>query len=89
MAAAKLKVGDVVLTIVDPRSNNGSDEAPALVTKVSEDGDTVNVRAFLDGSDTLWLTNVPYSAKRPEEPEEGDEDAEPAPTGVPKAAFKS
>lgn len=62
-------LGQPVLTKVDPRTNNGEDVAPALITKVKGEGDdqSVNVRVFLDtGADTR-VTNVKFETKQPDE----------------------
>lgn len=69
-----LKRGDTLVVKVDPRSNNGSDEAVGMVLRVLdvEDGDSVNVRVFLDGDSDALLRNVPVLSS---EPDEDDEDA--------------
>lgn len=53
----KPSIGRIVLATVDPRSNNGSDVAPAVITRVFGD-DLVNVRVLLDGSDAPWKTSI-------------------------------
>lgn len=63
----KATVGRVVHVVVDPKTNNGSDIAPALIVRVwgepyeIEDGrgprQTVNLRVLLDEKDTPWLTS--------------------------------
>lgn len=53
------RVGDVVLVPADPTKNNGSAEAPAIVTRVWSAG-TVNVRVLLDGEAIEWRTSVAY-----------------------------
>jgi hypothetical protein len=54
-------LGRIVIAQADPAFNNGSDAAPAIITRVWGDrGDgswTVNVRIFLDGDETLWKTS--------------------------------
>lgn len=71
MTARKTRVGDIVLVTVDARSNNGSDEAAAVVTRVlAGDENRVNLRVFLDGDETLNLRNVVLSGKRPKETED-------------------
>ncbi|MGH6657596.1 MAG: hypothetical protein ACRDVE_20615 [Actinocrinis sp.] len=69
-------MGRVVLVVVDPAQNNGSDVAPALVTAVfggryeHHDGlgerETVNVRVLCDSSETLWLTSIQLFEQRPD-----------------------
>ena len=59
----KPSLGRVVLVRVDPRQNNGSDEAPATITRVfgehPDGGWVVNVRVQLDAFEMpLWLTSV-------------------------------
>jgi hypothetical protein len=68
------KIGDIVFVKVDPRSNNGSDQAAALVVGVSEgdDEERVNVRVFLDGDGVTLRRNVPVLSSAPGE---DDEDA--------------
>lgn len=74
MARGKLKLGETVLVKVNPRQNNGSDEAPATVVRVLdvEDEDRVNLRVHLDGDETLLLRNVEVLSKAPAK---DDEDA--------------
>lgn len=43
----KPSLGRIVLIKVDPAANNGSDTAPAIITRVWND-DMVNVRIMLD-----------------------------------------
>lgn len=51
-------LGRIVLTRVDSRMNNGSDIAPAIVTRVWSDG-MVNIRVMLDSENPpLWKTSV-------------------------------
>jgi hypothetical protein len=76
-----MKLGDTVLVTVDPRSNNGSSEAPGTVVRVLDTEDErVNVRVLLDGDGDVLLRNVPVFSEAPAEPDEDDEDAEPAPS---------
>ena len=54
-------LGRVVLVLVAPVTNNGSDIAPATVVRVSgnPDGWSVNLKVDLDGATTAkWLTSV-------------------------------
>jgi hypothetical protein len=55
-------VGDVVLVPMDPETNNGASEAPAVVTRVWSAA-TVNVRvlADTDGDTTPWRTSLTYT----------------------------
>lgn len=54
-----------VLVTVDPHSNNGSDVAPAVITRVWSDT-LVNVRVFRDGTDVAWITSVTLHETREE-----------------------
>lgn len=76
-------VGSMVHVIVDPRQNNGSDVAPALITRVWEN-ELVNVRVLLDGPDVLWLTSIKLFGERPAE---DDETVGRDTNGVQRAAF--
>lgn len=50
-------LGRVVHVFVDPAHNNGSDVAPAVITRVwNEQG--VNLKVLLDNPDNIWLTSV-------------------------------
>jgi len=65
----KPSLGRVVLARVNPAENNGSDVAPAIITRVWSDV-LVNVRVLLDGEGILWRTSVALcadeeSARRP------------------------
>lgn len=61
----KPSVGRIVHAIVDPAMNNGSDVAPAIVTRVWSDT-LVNVKVILDsaGAD-LCQTSVALFEERP------------------------
>jgi hypothetical protein len=50
-------VGRIVLVPMDPAMNNGSDLAPAVITRVWEDG-SVNVHVLPDGNVTEWRTSL-------------------------------
>jgi hypothetical protein len=76
-------LGRIVLAKVDPRQNNGSDEAPAVIVAVNDD-DTVNLRALLDGDANLWLTKVKLVDERPDD---DDEDVETNVSGVQRVAY--
>lgn len=80
-SAQKPSLGRVVLVLVEPTTNNGSDTAPATVTRVwseQQDGSwLVNVKVALDSVSDRWLTSIPLF---------GTEDDARAYTG-PNAAF--
>ncbi|WKU08000.1 hypothetical protein [Micromonospora sp. HUAS LYJ1] len=52
----------MVLVIVDPIGNNGSDIAPAVITRVWGEhpagGWTVNLKTIKDGNVDEWLTSI-------------------------------
>lgn len=55
--SAYLSIGRVVIAAGVPKAgNNGSDVAPAIVTRVMP-GDYVNARLLLDGPDVAWWTS--------------------------------
>jgi len=57
--------GRIVIARVDPLMNNGSDEAPAVITRVWSDT-TINVRVLLDAFTTpLWLSSIRLLDERP------------------------
>jgi hypothetical protein len=68
-------VGRIVHAIVNPADNNGSDVAPAVITRVwgepyeadqyGGNVQSVNVRILLDGHDTDWRTSILLCAQRP------------------------
>lgn len=63
MTTQKPSVGRIVLVPttalqLGPGGNNSADVAPAIITRVWNDG-LVNVRVLLDGNDTLWKTSIP------------------------------
>jgi len=60
----KPAIGRIVHTFVDPGTNNGSDIAPAVITRVWGD-ETVNLKVLLDGHDNPWLTSVKLLPGRP------------------------
>lgn len=76
-------LGRIVLTKVDPRQNNGSDEAPAIITRVWSD-ELVNLKVLLDSGDTLWKTSVKFQDKAPED---GDDNFPVSMDGVPHVAY--
>lgn len=55
-------IGRVVIALANPAENNGSDVAPATITRVwneQPDGSwIVNIRVTLDGENTSWKTSV-------------------------------
>lgn len=57
-------IGSVVIAKnVNPSGNNGSDEAPAILTRVwgrngDDTGWTVNAKVIRDGHTELWITSV-------------------------------
>ncbi|MFC8520823.1 hypothetical protein [Streptomyces sp. NPDC057257] len=50
-------LGRIVIVAVDPRANNGTDEAPGIISRVWSDN-TVNVRVLFDGDEIAWQTSV-------------------------------
>lgn len=52
-------VGDMVLVLVDPAESNGSNVAPAVVTRVWNES-TVNVRVLFDSDALQWRTSLVY-----------------------------
>ena len=67
MSAPKPAVGRIVHVIVDPKRNNGSDVAPAMITRVWSDT-CVNLRVIPDyyPGPEEWLTSVPLYESREE-----------------------
>lgn len=74
----KASKGRIVLAVVDPRINNGDDEAVALITKTLEtensDEQRVNLRVLLDTGADQRLSNVLLLDSRPEDDEDLPED---------------
>lgn len=70
----KPSVGRIVHVLIDPTMNNGSDVAPAIITRVWPSGGPVdatgfvgyiNVRVLADSDNTLWLGSINLFAERP------------------------
>jgi hypothetical protein len=64
----KAAVGRIVHVLVNPAHNNGSDVAPAIITRAWSDN-CVNVRVLYDGPPVLegrqdWLTSVTLHESR-------------------------
>jgi hypothetical protein len=57
-------VGRIVLVRVEPDRNNGSDVAPAIITRVWNDS-MVNVKVFLDGPGDAWQGSVTLWDEKP------------------------
>jgi len=53
-------VGRIVLVPIEPEMNNGSDVAPAIITRVWSDT-TVNLRVLADSHNLLWRTSATYT----------------------------
>lgn len=55
-------IGDTLLVRMDPRTNNGADVAPALITRVwsrtHDSSWTVNVKVLADTPDNEWKTSI-------------------------------
>lgn len=69
-------IGRIVHVLLDPAQNNGSDVAPALVTRTwgepyflaplnDVERQTINVRVFGDNAETLLLTSIVLFEERP------------------------
>ena len=67
----KPSLGRIVLVTVDPHSNNGSDVAPAVITRVWSDS-MINVRVLRDGVDVAWMTSITLHQTREELDDAGD-----------------
>lgn len=59
----KPAVGRIVHVLMKPGDNNGSDVAPAVITRVWSEA-CVNVRVFADSGDVPWQTSVSLHADR-------------------------
>lgn len=59
-------VGRIVLVPMDPAKNNGSNTAPAVITRVWDDT-TVNVHIWPDGWVSEWRTSLNYVDGFPED----------------------
>ena len=60
------KLGDIVLMLVNPGTNNGSDVAPAVVVRVWSDR-CVNLKVLTDEALDKWQTSVNFVDERPED----------------------
>lgn len=67
-------VGLMVHVLIDPARNNGSDVAPAVITRVWEHHPDaapgmptgyINVRVLADSNEVPWLTSINLFAERP------------------------
>ncbi len=58
--------GRIVFVTVDPATNNGSNEAPAVITAVWSDT-IINVKVLNDGPDNEWKTSVTLHEEKPED----------------------
>lgn len=80
-------LGQPVTTKVDPRTNNGLDEAPALVTCVNRDADdnaeSVNLRIFLDTGADLTRKGVEFETSKPDDEDDVESDV----SGVQRVAW--
>jgi hypothetical protein len=56
-------LGRIVLFTVPPHSNNASDVAPAIITRVWSDT-CVNLRVLLDSQSLDWKTSMPLHQTR-------------------------
>lgn len=63
--AQKPSLARMVIVSVDPAKNNGSDEAPAIITRVWNDT-LVNVKVLNDSPNNEWKTSVTLHAEKPE-----------------------
>lgn len=50
-------IGRIVIAIVDPNFNNGSDVCPAIITRVWGPN-MVNIKTLNDSTNTEWKTSV-------------------------------
>jgi len=62
----KPSVGRIVHVLVHPVENNGTDVAPAIITRVWSDT-MVNVKVLLDAEANAWQTSVNLYDARPGE----------------------
>lgn len=66
----KPSIGRIVVALVPPELNNGSDEAPAVITRVWSEhpagGWVVNLRILCDSDNTVWKTSVRLADERPD-----------------------
>ncbi|MFK0155386.1 hypothetical protein ACIQVK_25335 [Streptomyces sp. NPDC090493] len=53
-------LGRIVLVGADPATNNGSDTAPAIITRVWNDN-VINARVILDSDALQWRTSLTHT----------------------------
>lgn len=63
----KPSLGRIVIAHVPAECNNGSTEAPAVITRVWSDT-MVNLRVLCDSESILWWTSVTLHDDKPEDP---------------------
>jgi len=62
----KPSLGRIVLVPMNPSENNGSDVAPAVITRVWSDT-MINVKILTDATSNQWRTSLTLCAERPAE----------------------
>lgn len=66
----KPSVGRIVVASVPPATNNGADEAPAVITRVWNEhpggGWVVNMRILHDSNEITWSTSAHLYDEKPE-----------------------
>lgn len=67
MTSPTPSLGRIVIVPADPQTNNGADEAPAIVTRVWSP-ELINVRVLLDAPDVEWRTSVTLHDSKPGTP---------------------
>ncbi|MET9140587.1 hypothetical protein [Streptomyces parvulus] len=68
----KPSIGRIVHVPMPPAANNGSDTAAAVITRVDEDEETINVRIFADStaSPQEWRTSLTYTDELAYDPDD-------------------
>ncbi len=56
----------MVIVPCSPATNNGADEAPAIITRVWPNG-LINVRVLNDSNNLEWRTSVKLHDEKPDE----------------------